>query len=351
MKKLAENLSKKAGLPPGSVVYVGKKISEKVIIRMMDYTKDYVIEKEVKNIDDCFSFFKKPSTTWIDVGGVHQTEILKKIKDYLGLHPLLVEDIANTNHRIKIEYFENYIFIFLKMIDYDKEIKIEQVSLIIGPKFVISFQEMSSNKFDVIKDRIKNSKSKLRKMDSSYLAYTLIDTIIDNYFVVLEKLGEKIEKMEHELIENPKHEIMIKFLTLKRELIFLRKSVWPVREIINSLQKDGGKIFKENTEIYLKDIYDHTVQIIETIEILREISFEMVEIYLSSVNNKMNDIMKMLTVIATIFIPLTFITSIYGMNFVNMPELSYPIAYPIILIFMAFIGVMMFLYFRKKGWV
>ena len=237
------------------------------------------------------------------------------------------------------------------MIDYDKEIKIEQVSLIIGPKFVISFQEMSSNKFDVIKDRIKNSKSKLRKMDSSYLAYTLIDTIIDNYFVVLEKLGEKIEKMEHELIENPKHEIMIKFLTLKRELIFLRKSVWPVREIINSLQKDGGKIFKENTEIYLKDIYDHTVQIIETIEILREISFEMVEIYLSSVNNKMNDIMKMLTVIATIFIPLTFITSIYGMNFVNMPELSYPIAYPIILIFMAFIGVMMFLYFRKKGWV
>jgi len=360
MPRLIKKSSKTIGLPPGSLVHVGDKRTAKVKITVIDYDEKNFEEKEVKKVEECFPFKEKPTVSWINVDGVHQVDIIEKIGKHFGLHPLVLEDIVNTGQRPKMEDFEDYIFIVLKMLyhsEKDNEIKAEQISLILGKNFVLSFQETEGDVFDFVRQRIKNSKGRIRKVGADYLAYALLDAIVDNYFIILEKIGEKVEVMEEELVSNPIPETLQAIHNMKREMIFLRKSVWPLREVISGLQRGESKLIHKSTNIYLRDMYDHTIQVIDTIETFRDMISGMLDIYMSSVSNKMNEVMKVLTIFAAIFIPLTFVAGLYGMNFnpgaspFNMPELNFYLGYPMALFAMAVIGVIMLIYFRRKKWL
>ncbi len=354
MLRLIKRVSKKTGLPPGTPVHIGEKKIEKTRITIIDYDKDKFQQYEAEKIEECFPFKDTPTVTWINIDGIHEVEIIEDIGKHFDLHPLLLEDIVNTGQRPKIEHFENYLFIVLKMLYYDKEeteIKSEQVSLILGSNFVISFQESIGDVFNPVRDRIRNGKGRIRKMGADYLAYSLMDAIVDSYFVILEQLGEEIEHTEEELVKNPTPETLQAIHNLKREMIFLRKSTWPLREVVSVLEREESPLIKKSTSIYLRDVYDHTFQVIDTIETFRDMLSGMLDIYLSSISNRMNAIMKVLTIIATIFIPLTFIAGIYGMNFRFMPELEWHWGYPLVLLVMVAIGVLMLFYFRKKEWL
>ena len=354
MLKLFKKTVKKVGLPPGTLVQIKEKKAEKVKITIIDYDEAQFQEKEVETIEECFPFKDKPSVTWINIDNIHQVEIMKKIGAHFGIHSLILEDIMNTGQRPKMEDFEDYIFVVVKMIYYDEkdnEIKAEQVSLLIGPNFVISFQEKEGDVFNPVRERVRKGKGRIRRMKADYLAYALIDTIVDHYFVVLEKLGEKIEGMEEELVTNPTPETLQNIHTLKRGLIFLRKSIWPLREVISVLERGESSLINESTGIYLRDVYDHTIQVVDTIETFRDMVSGMLDIYLSSISNKMNEVMKVLTIIATIFIPLTFVAGLYGMNFKYIPELEWHWGYFFVLFLMAIIGFGMVLYFRNKKWL
>ena len=355
MPRLMKKRSKKSGLPPGSLVHIGEKKTEEVKITIIDYDETHFQEKAAKTIDECYSFKDKPTVTWINVEGIHQVEILEKLGECYGLHPLIMEDILNTDQRPKMEDFGEYIYIVLKMLDYtDKtgEMVTEQISLVLGLNFVISFQEgIKGDVFNPIRERIRSEKSRIRKMGADYLTYSLLDAIVDNYFIILEKLGEKIELVEEELVSNPMPETLRIIHNLKREMIFLRKSVWPLREVISGLERGESSLFQKTTGIYLRDVYDHTIQVIDTIETFRDMLSGMLDIYLSSISNRLNAVMKVLTIIATIFMPLTFIAGLYGMNFKYMPELSWSWGYPLILLIMMAVVVSMLFYFKKKRWL
>ena len=354
MSRFFRRDSHKIGLAPGSLVYTNKKKMEKTKITIIDYDQKDMKEKEAKAVEECFPFKKTPTITWINIDGLHEVEIIKRIGEYFDLHSLVLEDIVNTNQRPKIEDFKNYIFLVLKMLNYDegkKEIRAEQVSIIIGSNFIISFQEVQGDVFNAVRERIRNSIGKIRKMGADYLGYELLDAIVDNYFIILEKLGEDIEDIEDILVKDPNQETMHRIHYLKRETIFLRKSVWPLREVINTLEKEDTSLIKETTGIYLRDVYDHTIRIIETVETFRDLISGMLDIYLSSISNKMNNVMKVLTIIATIFIPLTFITGIYGMNFRYMPELGWRWSYPLVWAVMIFVAISMVLFFKNKKWL
>jgi magnesium transporter len=354
MLKLFKRTSRKVGLPPGTLVQIEERKTEKVKINIIDYDEVQFQEKEAETVEECFPFKDKPTVTWINIDGIHQVEIIEKIGTHFGIHSLILEDIMNTGQRPKMEDFEDYIFVVVKMIYYDEkdnEIKAEQVSLLLGSNFVISFQEKEGDVFDPIRERTRKAKGRIRKMKADYLAYALVDTIVDRYFMVLEKLGEKIEGMEEELVTNPTPETLQTIHTLKRELIFLRKSVWPLREVISVLERGESSLIDESTGIYLRDVYDHTIQVIDTIETFRDMVSGMLDIYLSSISNRMNEVMKVLTIMATIFIPLTFIAGVYGMNFKYIPELEWHWGYPVILFVMVAIGILMVIYFRRKKWL
>jgi magnesium transporter len=354
MPRLIKRGVKKAGLPPGTLVYTGEKRVEKAKISLIDYDETQFQEKEVKKVEECFPFKDTPTVTWINIDGVHELDIIEELGKHFDLHPLILEDIVNTEQRPKMEDSGSYIFIVLRMLSYDekeKEIKSEQVSLVLGSNFVISFQEHEGDVFEPVRQRIKNGKGRIRKMGSDYLAYALVDAIVDNYFIVLEKLGEIIEDAEDELVKKPTPETLQTIHNLKRGAISLRKSVWPLREVISSLDRAETPLIHESTRIYLRDVYDHTIQVIDTIESFRDMVSGMLDIYLSSISNKMNEVMKVLTIFASIFIPLTFVAGVYGMNFASMPELTWRWGYPAVLIFMALAGITMLFYFRRKKWL
>ncbi|MDH5187197.1 MAG: magnesium/cobalt transporter CorA [candidate division WOR-3 bacterium] len=350
--KSIKRISRKAGLPPGTLVHIGEKKAEQVKITILDYDESQVQEKIAEKIEECFPFKDKPTVTWINIDGIHKVEVIEKIGNCFNLHPLILEDILNTGQRPKIEDFGEHIFLVLKMLYYlEKEITIEQVSLILGPNFVISFQEREGDVFNNIRERIRNNKGRIRKMGADYLAYSLLDAIVDGYFVILEKVGEEIEDIEEKLIKNPTPKTVQIIHNLKREMISLRKSVWPLREVVGVLERGESSLIKKTTGIYLRDVYDHTIQVIDTIETYRDMISGMLDIYLSSISNRMNEVMKILTIIATIFIPLTFIAGIYGMNFRFMPELGWRLGYPAVLFIMVIIGIVMLFYFRRKKWL
>ncbi len=352
--RFIKRISKKAGLSPGTLVHIGKKKIEKARIRIIDYDESQLNEKEAKKIEECFPFKEKPTVTWINIDGLHEVDIIEKIGKHFDVHPLVLEDIVNTGQRPKMEDFDSYLFVVLKMLHYNQEegeIGAEQVSLILGSNFVISFQETEGDVFNSIRERIRNAKGRIRKMGADYLAYALVDAIVDSYFIILEKLGEEIESAEEELVTNPAPETLQTIHNLKREMILLRKSVWPLRELISGLERGESSLIQKSTVIYLRDVYDHTIQVIDTIETYRDMLAGMLDIYLSSISNRMNAVMKVLTIIATIFIPLTFIAGIYGMNFKFMPELEWRWGYFGILAIMAVVAVYMVIFFRKKKWL
>lgn len=352
--------SKKPGTAPGTLHHIGEQLLDQVQITIHDYDIDHVDEISITNIEESRKYLEDPSKTWIKICGLHDLEKLKTIWSYFDLHPLIQEDILNTTQRPKAEEYEENIFIVLRMMEYSNEenaLKSEQISIILGENYVLSFQESDKNYFAPILERLKIPTSRLRKLGPDYLAYALLDTIVDHYFKVLEILGEQLENLEEELLKNPTEETFQKTHALRREMIYFRKNIWPLRDITNSLIRDENPFIKESTKIYLRDVYDHMVQVVDTIENYRDIVLGLHDMYMSHVSNKMNEIMKVLTIIATIFIPLTFIAGIYGMNFdpevspYNMPELSWYWGYPFAMASMAVVALIMVMYFRRKEWL
>jgi magnesium transporter len=352
-KRILKKRSLKAGLPPGALVYVGEKRAEEPCITVMEYGDGSYREWTLKDITECFPCGDKAAVTWIDVDLVHQVDVIAKIGDCFGLHPLVVEDILNTDQRPKMEDYGEYLYVVLRALtcsDVKCSMETEQVSLVIGPNYVISFQEKDGAVFEKVRERIRTGKGRIVKTGADYLAYSLLDTIVDNYFAVLESLGERIEALEEELVSRPDSSTLKSIHVLKRDLIFLRRSVWPLREVLNNLQRDESNLINATTRVYLRDVYDHTIHVIDTIETFRDMISGMLDIYLSSISNRMNEVMKVLTIIATIFIPLTFIVGLYGMNFEHMPELKWRWGYPAVLFLMLCVSLFMVSYFKRKKW-
>jgi magnesium transporter len=356
MPRLVKGKSRKAGLAPGTLNGDGKNAHEKVELYLMHYNAEVLEEKEIGNIEEGFPYREKEGVTWINIDGVHKVDIIEKIGKQFNLHPLLLEDIAIGGQRPKIDDYEDHLFIVVKMLEYDdekKEIKSEQVSFVFGENYVLSFQEegLEGDVFNPNRERLRTNKGKIRKSGPDYLIYSLIDTIVDNYFIILEKISERLEEMELKLISEPSPTLLQSIYKLKREIIYLRKSVWPLREVISRLERDDSPLIKDNTRIYIRDVYDHTIQVIDNMESYRDIISGMIDIYLSSISNKMNSIIKVLTMISTIFIPLTFIVGVYGMNFRFFPELEWKYSYFVVWGVMISIAVAMLFYFRKRKWL
>ncbi len=346
--------SRKAGLPPGTLIHLGEKREEAVRITYMDYDEQTFQEKQADSIEECFQFKDTATTTWINIDSIEEIPIIEKLGRAYDLHPLILEDIVTAGQRPKFDDYGKYAYIVLKMLSYNDVnhmVESEQVSIVLGPSFVISFQERIGDIFDPIRDRIRAAKGRVRKMGADYLAYSLIDAIVDSYFGILEKIGEKVEMLEDELIDHPMESTLRQIHVLKREMMSLRRSIWPLRELIGAMQRDESPLIAGQTRVYLRDVYDHTIQVIDNIENIRDVVSGMLEIYLSSISNRMNAVMKVLTIIATIFIPLTFVAGVYGMNFRYMPELEWRWGYPAVLALMAAIAGGMLIYFRKKRWL
>jgi magnesium transporter len=348
---------------------INEKPLERPKITIIDYDELHYHEAEAKDVEECFRFKNQPTVTWINIDGLHQMDVLEKLGSCYGIHPLVLEDIL-TDQRPKIEDYDDYIFIVLKMLYYDDgsnekkkqdeeneddlgdtNLDVDQVSMILGPNFIISFKEKEVDVFNPLRDRLRTAKGKIRRQGADYLAYSMIDAIVDHYFVIMEDLGERFEELEDVVVSDPQPGILPTIYNLKRDMLFLRKSVWPLREAISKMQRSDSPLVSEAIKIYLRDVYDHTIQVIENIETFRDMSASLLETYLSSLSNKLNEVIKLLTIISTIFIPLTFLAGLYGMNFKFMPELESPLGYPAVLILMLLVVVVMMAYFRKKEWI
>ncbi len=354
MTRIFRKQTKTAGLSPGTLIHVGQRKMEKTRITVIDYSPKRFLEKEVKKVEEAFPFRDTASVTWINIDGVHEADIIRKIGEHFRIHPLVLEDIMDTTQRPKMEDFGSYIFLVIRQARPDRrngEDRFEQTSLIVGKNFVISFQEDVGDVFDPVRNRIRHGKGRIRKMGTDYLAYSLLDAVVDGYFLALEKQGEEIENLEDELLAKPVPATIHHIHGLKQEMIFMRKSIWPLREVINGLYRVESKLFRPTTAVFLKDIYDHTVQAMDTIDTYRDMLSGMLDIYMSSVSNRMNEVMKVLTIIATIFIPLTFIVGIYGMNFKFMPELGWRWGYFMVLGIMIGVAAIMVVFFRRKKWM
>jgi magnesium transporter len=353
MSRHRHSLVKQAFRPPGSLPVISEPSGRTVPITVLDYDATHFQEKIVGNISECFPFRDTKTVTWINVDGLGNPKLIEDLAKCFTIHPLIIEDIFNIGQRPKMEDLEQYIYLNLKMLTYPdatKLIKIEHISMVFGQNFLISFQEDVGDIFDPVRERIRKD-GRIRKFGPDYLAYALIDVIVDNYFVVMEKLEEEIENLEEELVASPTPDALQKINRLKKDMIFVRKSVWPLRELINNLEQSESALIQEPTGIYLRDVYDHTIQVIDTLETFRDMVSGMIDIYLSGLSYKMNEIMKVLTLIATIFIPLTFVVGLYGMNFENMPEIEWEFGYFAVLIVMVVMVLGMLTYYRKKKWI
>ena len=347
-------------MPPGSLVHVGLKRADSITVSVFEFNETDVLEREITDVNECVSYINTDNVSWINIDGVHDANMIESIGSVFGLHPLVLEDIMNTGQRPKFESFDSYLFFVLKMLYTDektKEIRSEQISIILLNNVVLCFQEKPGDIFDRIRNRIRSNTGRVRKMGADYLTYSLIDTIVDHYYVIMESIGGFIDELDDELIANPSPITLEKIHRLKADIIFLRKSIWPLRDLINNLLREESGLMKDSTTIYLRDVYDHTVQVMDTIETFRDIVSGMFEMYMSTVSNKMNEVMKVLTIFASIFIPLTFVAGLYGMNFnpavspFNMPELNWFYGYPFALIIMVCMVGLMLYYFKRKNWL
>lgn len=346
--------AKKAGMEPGSLVYIGEQKSDTVKINLIDYDEKKLSEKELKSAEETFPSKTSKTVSWINISGVHKVDVIEKVGKHFGLHPLLLEDVVNTQQRPKVEDYGDYLFFVLKMLSFDEKTKstiVKQVCLVLGKTYVISFLESEGDVFDPVRDRLRSGKTRIRKQGPDFLAYSLIDSIVDNYFGILEQIGEKIENLEDQIAEHPRQSLLNQLFKLKREVTTMRKAIFPLREVIAKTENGDSSLIKQETLIYLRDVYDHTVSMIDNIDTYRDIMSSMVDIYLSGQSNRLNEVIKLLTVISTIFMPITFIASIYGMNFRNMPELGWHYGYYLALGVMAVISLVMVIYFMRKKWL
>lgn len=352
--RLLQSRPKQIGLPPGSLIYTGEKEKEPIRFRVFEYNEEDFLENEYSDVDSVLNLKSSKENIWINIDGVHDVEIMEKIQNHFNIHPLAMEDILHTTQRPKIDEYDENLFIVIRMFVYDqenRELKNEQVSIILSKNYLITFLEDPGDVFDPVRERIRKTGTKIRKNKTDFLAYSILDVIVDSYFHILEQLGEEIEELEDRLVINPQKEDLQLVHRMRRNMILLRKSMWPLREVINYLQRNDHSVIKSSTHIYLRDVYDHIIQIIDTIESYRDMIIGMLDVYLSSTSNKLNEVMKVLTVISTLFIPLTFLAGVYGMNFEHFPELSYEWMYPwgfwliTVVIILGMIG-----FFKRKKW-
>jgi magnesium transporter len=353
-RKFIKKRSVKSGLPPGSLVHIGEIPAGAASIELIGFTLDDLEEQRFSSVDDCLPYLERAGITWVNVEGVHNVELIRHLGEQYALHPLVLEDIVNTVQRPKIEDYDDYLFIVLRMLRPTEsgEFTSEQLSIILGPGHIFTFQEgIQGDVFDEVRNRIRNGKGKIRGMGADYLAYALIDAIVDNYFSVLENLGERIVNLEEQLTSLPDRSTLQMINGIKKEIIFLRKAVWPLREAISFLERGDSQLLSDATRVYFRDVYDHTVQVIDTVETYRDLLSGMFDLYLSSISNRTNEIMKFLTVIGTIFMPLTFLVGVYGMNFKHLPELEWRNGYFILWGFMLALAITMVIYFRRKRWL
>lgn len=345
----------KTGLPPGTPVYTGQIKEEPIRIHLIDYNETKTDEKTLESIEQVSALRKTDTNSWINFDGIHDVSIIEAVGRQFELHPLVLEDIAHTGQRPKMEDYETYLYIVVKMLQYDEQkqsVESEQVSIILAPHCLITFQEHPGDVFEIVRQRIRSGKGRIPKMGCDYLAYTLIDAIVDYYFHILEIFSERIERLEERLLNNPAEAVLRQIHGLKRELTLLRKSVWPLRELVAGLDRSESSLIKKTTKVFIRDLYDHTIQIIDTIESFREVVAGMMDLYMSAVSNRMNAVMKVLTIIATIFIPLGFIAGVFGMNFDNFPELHWRWAYPIgFWTLIVLVVIAMVIYFKRKNWL
>jgi magnesium transporter len=353
-RKFSKKRSVKAGLPPGSLVHIGETPSEAVSIDLIAYDQESWQEKKFLTVADCLPHLDHTGVTWLNVEGVHDVDIIRHLGEQYQLHPLVLEDIVNTVQRPKIEDYDNYLFIVLRMLKPTGTggFTSEQLSIILGPGHLFTFQEgLKGDVFETVRERIRNAKGKIRGMGTDYLAYALIDAIVDSYFSVLEDLGERIVNLEEDLTMSPDPATLHVINAIKKEIIFLRKAVWPLREAISFLERGDSRILSEATRVYFRDVYDHTVQVIDTVETYRDLLSGMFDLYLTGISNRTNEIMKFLTLIGTIFMPLTFLVGVYGMNFKYLPELEWHNGYFMLWGFMILLSISMVFYFRRKRWL
>lgn len=346
--------SKEAALPPGTLVHVGEAPAGAAKIHALRYDREDCVERDLRDAADCFDLAGKSGVTWIDVCGIHDMELVTALGSLFRIHPLVLEDIVHTGQRPKFEDHDNYFFAVLTMLRYVREsdeLLSEQVSIVAGEGFVITFQEREGDTFDPVRDRIRAAKGRIRRMGADYLAYALVDAVVDHYFFVLERFGEKIEEQEEAVLSDPGPRTLAAIHELKRGLIVVRRSAWPLRDALGQILRGDARLVTADTDIYFRDVQDHLLRIIDTVETFRDMLGGLMDIYLSSVSNRMNEIMKTLTIMATIFIPLTFVAGIYGMNFEYMPELKWRWGYGGALAVMAGIAAGLAVYFRKKRWL
>jgi magnesium transporter len=343
----------RAGLSPGTVEFHGEQKVDQVRLTVWNYDTENVEIHEPATAEECFHYRDTPQISWINIDGLHDTELLKKIGEHYGLHPLVLEDIVHTHQRPKLEDFDKYMYVVMRMIDYNvdtHEITSEQLSLILGENYVLTFQERPGDVFNPVRQRLQKS-ARLRLSRCDYLAYALLDAVVDRHFVILEAFGEDVEDLEDGLLDNPSTKLLEKTHALKRELIVLRKAVWPLREVVSGLERSESSLIGKETKLFLRDLYDHTIQVIDGVESYRDMTSGLQDLYLSSVSNKMNEVMKVLTIIATVFIPLGFMAGVFGMNFEFMPELKWKWSYPLFWVAAGAVAGTMITYFRKKDWL
>ncbi|MGB5459494.1 MAG: magnesium/cobalt transporter CorA [Eudoraea sp.] len=353
-KATSSRAANKTGLAPGTIVYVGNKAKKDLFIDVFDYNKDYLDEKQLKNIEEAFTYENKETITWINVNGLNHVNEIEKLGKDFELHPLIIEDIANTKQRPKLDEHEEYVFVVLKMLYFDQEqnLKFENISFVQGSNYLLSFQESDGDVFDSVRERLRNSKGRVRSQGADYLLYALMDAIVDNYFNLMEVMGEKIEELEENLFEEKSNNDLIQEIhNLKREILRIRRAVYPLRDVVNRMDKVEASLVTEKTQLYLRDLYDHVIQVSESIDIQRELIWSLMDMYMTTISNRMNEVMKVLTIMATIFIPLTFIAGVYGMNFENIPELKFQYGYFVLWGVMVVVFLGMLYYFKRREWL
>lgn len=352
MKRLFA-VSDKHGLPPGTMVYTGRRTDEPLRITVIDYDAENLREQADVSVDACIPLKDTGSVSWINIDGLNDTSVIEKVGAAFGIHPLVLEDILHTTQRPKLEDQGDYLFLVVRMLytpEGATEVQSEQVSFVLTEHCLISFQERAGDVFDIIRNRIRNNHGRVRKMGADYLLYALMDAVVDNYFIIMESTGEQIESIEQAMMLNPDSALLNQLYRQKRELLYIRKSVWPLREAVGGLERGESPLLKKKTHAYLRDLYDHTIQVIDTVETFRDMLSGVQDLYLSSMGHKTNQVMQVLTVISTVFIPITFVAGVYGMNFKNMPELDWKYGYPAVWFVMILVGIGMLHYFRRKKW-
>jgi magnesium transporter len=343
------------GAPPGMLVAQADASPPK--IRVIAYNAENLVEREVTDIETLPKFLADWEVAWINVDGLGDVRTIERIGELMGLHRLALEDVLHGHQRAKAEDYHDHLFVVVRLVSLNERLDTEQLSLFLGKNFLLTFQEKAGDLLEPIRERLRKPSGVMQQSGAGYLAYAIVDAVVDSYFPVLEAIGERLESLEDEIIERPTHRIIGTIHDTKRDLLKLRRSVWPLRELVNSLIRDHASFFSEHTQMYLRDCYDHAIQAMDFVESDRDISSGLMEVYLSSVSNKMNEIMKVLTVIATVFIPLTFVTGVYGMNFNpevspwNMPELNWRFGYPVAWAVMLAVTLAMALFFRSRGWL